>query len=128
WAHYGGSGKSKYYWETYVSFGDPSLELRTTYEQNVVISGPEVLPIGMGTVTYKVANSNGDALNSVRVALRDRNSDFVTSSFTNAMGEVTFDIATAASGPATFDVNVSGQNVVMKDTELKIIPSDSPYL
>src|SRR5690606_36631083 len=66
WAHYGGSGKSKYHWETYVSFGDPSLELRTTYEQIVVISGPEVLPIGMGSVTYKVANSNGDPLNSVR--------------------------------------------------------------
>jgi hypothetical protein len=28
WAHYGGQGKSKYYWETYTIFGDPSLEYR----------------------------------------------------------------------------------------------------
>jgi hypothetical protein len=26
WKHYGGAGKSKYYWETYVLFGDPALE------------------------------------------------------------------------------------------------------
>jgi hypothetical protein len=25
WRHYGGAGKSKYYWETYTLFGDPSL-------------------------------------------------------------------------------------------------------
>ena len=30
WRHYGGASNSKYYWETYVTFGDPSLELRTT--------------------------------------------------------------------------------------------------
>jgi hypothetical protein len=29
WAHYGGGGKSKYYWETYHTFGDPSVRLRT---------------------------------------------------------------------------------------------------
>ncbi len=28
WKHYGGSGKSKYYWETYVTFGDPSIQLQ----------------------------------------------------------------------------------------------------
>ena len=27
WRHYGGAGKSEYYWETYVSFGDPSPKL-----------------------------------------------------------------------------------------------------
>lgn len=29
WAYYGGEGKSKYYWEVYTTFGDPSLELKT---------------------------------------------------------------------------------------------------
>lgn len=29
WAHYGGAGKSKYYWESYTTFGDPSISLRT---------------------------------------------------------------------------------------------------
>jgi hypothetical protein len=28
WLHYGGEGKSAYYWETYVLFGDPSISLR----------------------------------------------------------------------------------------------------
>lgn len=28
WKHYGGNGKSKYYWETYVTFGDPSIKLK----------------------------------------------------------------------------------------------------
>ncbi|MFN8370335.1 MAG: C25 family cysteine peptidase [Bacteriovoracaceae bacterium] len=28
WRHYGGAGRSRYYWETYVTFGDASLKLR----------------------------------------------------------------------------------------------------
>lgn len=28
WRHYGGQGRSAYYWETYTSFGDPSVEFR----------------------------------------------------------------------------------------------------
>jgi hypothetical protein len=28
WQYYNGDGRSKYYWETYVTFGDPSLEFR----------------------------------------------------------------------------------------------------
>ncbi len=28
WRFYGGKGRSKYYWETYVVFGDPSTEIR----------------------------------------------------------------------------------------------------
>ncbi len=28
WLHYGGEGRSKYYWETYTVFGDPSLAFR----------------------------------------------------------------------------------------------------
>jgi hypothetical protein len=27
WKHYGGQNRSKYYWETYVTFGDPSIKL-----------------------------------------------------------------------------------------------------
>ena len=27
WSYYGGANRSKYYWETYVTFGDPSMDL-----------------------------------------------------------------------------------------------------
>jgi hypothetical protein len=30
WRHFGGRGYSSYYWESYVTFGDPTLELRTS--------------------------------------------------------------------------------------------------
>lgn len=33
WAHYGGAGKSSYYWESYTTFGDPSISLRTGIPQ-----------------------------------------------------------------------------------------------
>ena len=46
WRQYGGAGKSKYYWETYTIFGDPSLELRTKRTVAVRLEGPEALPIG----------------------------------------------------------------------------------
>jgi len=29
WTHYGGEGRSDYYWETYVTFGDPSIKLQS---------------------------------------------------------------------------------------------------
>ncbi len=28
WRHFGGAGQSKYYWESYVMFGDPTIKLR----------------------------------------------------------------------------------------------------
>jgi hypothetical protein len=28
WKEYGGANRSAYYWETYIMFGDPSIELR----------------------------------------------------------------------------------------------------
>lgn len=33
WRYYGGEGRSKYYWETYVLFGDPLMSLHTKNEQ-----------------------------------------------------------------------------------------------
>ena len=29
WTYYGGEGRSEYYWETYVTFGDPSIKLKS---------------------------------------------------------------------------------------------------
>jgi hypothetical protein len=29
WRYYGGSGSASYYWETYTSFGDPSMVFQT---------------------------------------------------------------------------------------------------
>lgn len=127
WRHYGGEGKAKYYWETYVTFGDPSIELRTTKTQELNIDGPSVLPIGVGTATFRVT-MNGNPVTGVRVALHnpDRSLSYVSTS--DSEGNATFNIAIATRDVVTFNVSAYGQNTQINTKNLQIIPADNPYL
>ena len=40
WRYYGGAGQSRYYFETYVTLGDPSMRLRTWTARSVRLVGP----------------------------------------------------------------------------------------
>ena len=39
WRYYGGAGQSRYYFETYVTLGDPSMRLRTWVTRSVKALG-----------------------------------------------------------------------------------------
>lgn len=127
WRHYGGEGKAKYYWETYVTFGDPSLELRTTATKELALEGPAALPVGVGTVTYKVTQG-GQAAPGIRVALTVPGRPLSYAGISDANGEVTFSIAAATRDVVKFNVAAYGKNARMHARELQIIPADNPYL
>jgi subtilisin-like proprotein convertase family protein len=127
WRHYGGEGKAKYYWETYVTFGDPSLELRTSATREINIDGPEVLPVGVGTVTYKVT-ANGQPAAGVRVALTVPGRPLTYAGVSDASGDVTLNISAATREVVTFNVAAYGKNARLSSRELQIIPADNPYL
>jgi hypothetical protein len=122
WRHYGGAGKSKYYWETYVVFGDPALDLRTTATRHLTVEGPADLPVGSRSVTYTVRDEAGPVANA-RVALVLPSADFQMAGVTDAEGQITIDINAAARAPVTFDVSVSGQNLPLTATALHIVNS-----
>lgn len=119
WAHYGGEGKSKYYWETYVTFDDPSLDLRTTRTRHVTIDGPASLPVGAATVTYLVRDEVGPVANA-RVALVLPSADYQVAGVTDATGQVSFDIAVATRDPVTLNLSVSGPNLPVNAGQLRI--------
>lgn len=129
WRNYGGNGKSKYYWETYHVFGDPSLDLRTTHTRRVTVAGPQALPIGVDHVEYKVSDANGPVV-GVRVALGDVTGTptALLAGVTDADGKVSFDLAATAQAVKTLQVVVSGQNTVLAENALQIIPAENPYL
>ncbi len=127
WRQYGGEGRSKYYWETYVLFGDPSLDLRTTKTRRIAVDGPAALPIGIGSVDYTVTDAEGPVAGA-RVSLANDRGDYKLAGVTDADGKVTFDIAAAARDVVNFKVSVTGANTAASESELRIVPSDTPYL
>ena len=123
WRFYGGEGKSDYYWETYVTFGDPSLELRVKAARDLELSGPSVLPIGADTVSYR-ATVEGNPQAGVRVALSIPGKSAFYSAISNADGVAEIDIADASHEAVSFTVASYGQNTKLSLRELNIIPVD----
>lgn len=131
WAHYAGKARSAYYWETYVTFGDPSLDLRTTKTRQVQVDGPQALPVGITTVAYTVTEG-GAPVKGARVALKVNEASIdgphVLSNLTDDEGKVSFDITNEAADIRSFSVAVSGNNTVLAENRLQIIPANDPYL
>lgn len=127
WRYYGGANRSKYYWETYVLFGDPSLDLRTETLRNVSIDGPGVLPVGITTASYDITDGRGPVAGA-RVALASSDHSILTVATTNAEGRVTFDLGEAGQTTRNLKISVSGQNTALTESNLSIIPADEPYL
>jgi len=68
WRHYGGGGRSSYYWETYHSFGDPSISLRSSpaQEAHVVLIDSDRRE---GLIHLQVIGTNGMGIGNARVTL-----------------------------------------------------------
>jgi hypothetical protein len=106
WRHYGGQGRSKYYWETYVSFGDPSLSIRTWDTRKTRFIGPRHLPAKPRSVSYQIVDEKGVPVVGARVALVADDTDFRISGDTDPRGQVELPL-----GPGNhFHVTASGQN------------------
>lgn len=92
WKHYGGAGRSKYYWETYVSFGDPSLRFRSKAVQKLTIEGPDFVPRDLRRVDYIVYDGVGAPMSGVRLALTSPDRSQRLLGMTDDTGRVTFNL------------------------------------
>lgn len=128
WLHYGGAGHAKYYWESYVVFGDPSQQLRTAYTKTPVLNGSEHLPVGIQSADYVITDTNGVAIKDAKVNLVSRDGFLRFSSRTDAQGVAAINFNGLVSQPTEFDVLVTGQNLVATASALTIMPSDQPFL
>lgn len=126
--HYGGAGRSKYYWETYHHFGDPSLRLRTERPSSVTINGMTEAPVGMSQLEYLVKDESGVAVSGANVVIKMMDSNYVQVKTTSADGRVTFDIPTDAAPGQEFIVSAFGQNIKATDHLLRMISPNQPFL
>ncbi len=127
WKQYGGGGRTKYYWETYVTFGDPSIKLRTTKTKTLNVDGPIELPLGLSEVTYRVTDSAGTPIPNARVALSLRDGVYGAVGYTNQDGQVIIQLKEGIDNVNEFDLTVLGHNTKLYRGELKIIPNNSPF-
>ena len=123
--HYGGAGRSKYYWETYIPFGDPSVRLRLKRPSQIALNGPAVLPMGVEEVAYTVLDDTGAAIVGAKVALTSP--EMSVNGYTDQTGTIALDIAGAIVG-TNFTVTIYANDTILKKGQLKIIASSTPYL
>ncbi len=128
WRHYGGAGRSKYYWETYTTFGDPSINLRTENTVAPQINGPSVIPIGLTTVAYTITGNGGVPLKGARVAISLRDSSYSVSGLTDSSGKVDFDLHEGTNTNSIYDVSVSGGNLRITYAKLETISPDGAFI
>lgn len=88
WKFYGGEGSSKYYRETYLMFGDPSVKLRTSYAAQYSVMGPESVTISSDALSYMVKDATGKGIANADLVITDATKAFVGSFKTDLAGKV----------------------------------------
>lgn len=121
WRHYGGTGLSRYYWEAYVTLGDPSASLRTTDAREVRVEGPKVLPVGTSEISLFVTDLMGNPVSGARVGLSGVGRDYRVSGRTDLLGRVRLELSEGYWGMNEFRLSVSGENIRLWEGNLKFV-------
>ena len=92
WKHYGGQGKSAYYWETYVSFGDPSLQLRHDNLRHIQDESLSEIPLGQQHLDIFLRDQQGQVIVGARAALVSADAQHAVVSHSDDKGLLRFDV------------------------------------
>ncbi len=132
WRYYGGDGKSKYYWETYVTFADPSILWRSWLTRSATVDGPRIVPAGVSQVEYGIFDENGKPISNVRVALASQDWTKSQSDTTDSDGFATFDLSPLTSSAniteAPWNLIVYGDNLRLGTLNVQIADAANPFL
>lgn len=118
--YYGGEGRSAYYWETYTSFGDPSVEFRSEPVRKPVLYAPTYIPRYSKGLGVTLLDASGAAVKNARLTLRLPNGEHRNLA-TDAKGYAMFDFDPAAlnaKGPIA--VYGSGANLAYQEFLLPV--------
>ena len=126
WRHYGGQSKSSYYWETYVTFGDPSLEVRLSKSMDAGIEGPEALIIGSPDATWKVT-ANDSPVSGARVTLNRSSDGKSVSGLTNEVGDVTLPLSSFGATAEPLTLVAVGGDLRRYSRDLAVIAPNQPH-
>lgn len=107
--------------QTWTTFGDASLQIRTNIPKPVTISNTTLL---MGADFVTKITSNGTPVANAWVTL-SQNGNYYRGT-TNASGDVTVPAAALIAGTAK--LTVTGFNTETKSMDISIVPPNGPYL
>ena len=110
WRHYGGAGSSKYYYETYVTFGDPLTRVRTAPTRSLLVEGPVRVMGGSRPLDYRIFDKSGQPIAGARVAVVSRGTDYAIAGTTGADGKLGIVMTDGPPHGGLFDVTVSADN------------------
>ena len=127
WRRYGGENKSAYYWETYVTFGDPSLEVRLAKSSDPEVEGPDALIIGANEATWKI-KANNSPVSSARISLYRASDGKSVSGLTDDQGEITLGLSAFGSVAEPVTMIAVGGDLKKMTRDLALIAPNQPYL
>lgn len=130
WREYGGQGKSKYYWESYVTFGDPSILWRTSATKLPGIQGPQTIPAGVTQLDYGVFDANGRPLPKARLGLASLDRSLIVSATTDLDGFASFQLPQSLEPlqGSKLALTVYGDDLRLSNTEIQITDPNIPFL
>lgn len=125
WRHYGGRGRSAYYWETYVLLGDPSQYLRFAEPQIPEGTLPSKLAVGSLLAKFNLTSKRG-ALPGVKVSanLVSPSGEDLGASVTsqsNDQGLVELPLKNLTTNPGLIRVTLSGRNLKIRQETISVI-------
>ncbi len=130
WAHFGGEGRAKYYWETYVTFGDPSVNLRSTYSKQAKFENVQNnYFVGIPEISLVLKDSEGKPAKNAKVTLVSDELGLSISSFTDEGGQVEFsELEDLTLIPGAIKVFANGGNIKPLETEIQIAAPNAPFV
>jgi hypothetical protein len=127
WRHYGGAGKSKYYWETYHILGDASQYLRSIKPGEVSIASPEVIALGSDRLEVTVMDARSQPIANVQVGATAP-SGLRLSAVTDERGLAEFTLAENLNMPETISFHTSTPNGRLAQSESRVVAMDTPFI
>lgn len=115
--HYGGAGRTKYYFQEYNLLGDPSVALRTAQPAQIAVQHPQVIPVGSFPVAVTVTALGAPVPNAL-VCLTKLDEVHATA-YTNQAGQVTLTVTPTT--PGEMSIVVTGQNIETYQSEFMVL-------
>jgi hypothetical protein len=122
--HYSGGGMTKYYFECYNVFGDPSTDLFTLRPELPSVAHPATIPIGTSEVTFTVT-AFGAPVHWALVSAT-QGEEIREAAYTDALGQATLTLSPSV--PDTITVVVTGHNLVPYLGHILPIVPQGPYV
>ncbi|MCK5884489.1 MAG: proprotein convertase P-domain-containing protein [Bacteriovoracaceae bacterium] len=126
WKFYAGKNRSKYYWETYHAFGDPSIEFRMRAPKAINVDIPKVIPFGETETEATVTDIDGNPVQGLRVAVTHIEGSSKNVRYTNFDGKVVLPLV-GAKVAENYKVIVYGNDYQTSSSTIFIEGLDTPF-